>query len=128
MSGRFILGGGLSGLIYAFYHPDYTIISPNLGGKLVQDYLQATILLHDKSETRTLLEDLGVRADKEAHFKRYFYKGNLLDLEAVPEYVHQLLVKKKLTPWDQIEQQEQKTSIVLGNSAFQSGTRSASRD
>lgn len=31
---KFIIGGGISGLIYGFYNKDYQIISPDVGGKL----------------------------------------------------------------------------------------------
>lgn len=97
MTTKFVLGGGISGLIYAFYNRDYHIISPSLGGKLVHDYLSSTILLHDTPETRKLLEDLSIEAERQAHFIRYFYKKQLL--ERVPVEIHQMLVAKKLTLW-----------------------------
>jgi hypothetical protein len=93
-----VLGGGISGLIYAFYNQDYRIISPNLGGKLIHEYLSSTILLHDTPETRKLIEDLSIDAEPQAHFIRYFYRGQLL--ESVPVEIHQMLIAKKLTLWN----------------------------
>ena len=55
---KFVIGGGISGLIFAYYNRDYQIISPDIGGKLRNDYLTSTILLHDTPETKRLISDL----------------------------------------------------------------------
>ena len=41
-SQKFIIGGGIAGLIYGFYNRDYQVISPDIGGKLKTNYLTST--------------------------------------------------------------------------------------
>lgn len=97
METKFVLGAGITGLTYAYYHKDHRIISTDLGGKLHREYLACTVLLHATSETEKLLRDVGISIEPTAHIIRYFYKGRLQ--EEVPVAVHQILVAKKLTPW-----------------------------
>jgi len=98
MDTKFILGAGISGLVYAYYNRNYRIISTDLGGKLSREILACTVLLHKTPETQKLLEDLSVPAEPMAHIVRYFYQGHLHEGE-VPIAVEQMLVMKKLTPW-----------------------------
>lgn len=97
---KFVIGGGISGLIYAFYNKDYWIISPELGGKLKNDYLASTILLHDTAETRKLITDIGFSIKPRARLIRYFYNGELL--ENIPINLREIMAAKKLTSWDKL--------------------------
>ena len=98
---KYILGGGISGLIFAFYNPEYTVISPDIGGKLQNNYLTSTILLHDTIETRRLLDDLNMDLEPLPHIMRYFYKGELL--ENIPLSLKEMTVIKKLTKWNDLK-------------------------
>lgn len=98
---KFIIGGGISGLIYGFYNKDYQIISPDVGGKLKNNYLTSTILLHDTPETRRLLKDLKINAEPKAQVMRYFYQGKLR--ENIPANLKELMVTKKLTFWKDLK-------------------------
>lgn len=99
-STKYIVGGGISGLIYAYYNDDYTLISPDVGGKLKNDYLSSTVLLHDTAETKRLLEDLNLTLEPKAHFMLYQYGGALHD--HIPLSLKDGMVRKKLTPWDKL--------------------------
>lgn len=55
---KFILGGGIAGLITAYYNPEYTIISDNIGGQMGDTGLGPRILEVNEWST-LLLEDLG---------------------------------------------------------------------
>ena len=100
MNDKYIIGGGLSGLIFAFYNKDYRIISPDIGGKLKTDYLNSTILLHDTPETRSLLHDLNLSVKPKVHIIKYLYQGNLLD--NLPTQLRKQMVTKKLTKWKEL--------------------------
>jgi hypothetical protein len=60
----YILGGGLAGLVTAFYHPDYRIISPDLGGMWERKFTGPKFL-HVGEEVRGLLDELGFTNLKE---------------------------------------------------------------
>jgi hypothetical protein len=55
---RYILGGGIAGLITAFYNQDCIIISDNIGGQMADTGLGPRILEANEFST-TLLNDLG---------------------------------------------------------------------
>ena len=97
MSGKYVIGCGLSGLIFAFYNPDFEIISPDVGGKLQQDFMSSTILLYDTVETKMLLSDLGIESEAEAHIVRYYHDRQIID--SPPLEVIQTVARKKLTDW-----------------------------
>lgn len=98
---KFVIGGGISGLIFAYYNRDYQIISPDIGGKLRNDYLTSTILLHDTPETKRLISDLKLNLQPKTHIIRYYYKGKLL--ENIPVNLRETMVAKKLTPWNELK-------------------------
>lgn len=100
MADRYVLGCGLSGLIFAFYNRDFVVISPDIGGKLKHDFMSSTILLHDAPETQDLLRDLGFRLEPEAHIVRYYQQGRFLDSPSTG--VYELVARKKLTKWDKL--------------------------
>lgn len=60
---NFILGGGISGLLAAYYNPSFTIITKDVGGKLLTS--SAPIIHLDVHlETEKLLQELGFSTDK----------------------------------------------------------------
>ncbi|HSX28378.1 MAG TPA: hypothetical protein VLF60_02915 [Candidatus Saccharimonadales bacterium] len=97
MAKKFIIGAGISGLIYAFYNRDFQVLSPDIGGKLKHSYLSSTILLHDTAETRRFISDLGIELKAVPHLMKYHYKGKLH--ENIPASLKEMMVAKKLTSW-----------------------------
>ena len=100
-NGKYILGGGLSGLIFSFYHPEYTLISTNLGGKLRNENLSSTILIHDTLETRKFLDDLNIQYSLQAHIVKYVVNGkinNNPDEEDIKNYIQKKLTKCSSLP------------------------------
>lgn len=94
---KYILGGGISGLLFAFYNPDYIIISPDVGGKLSKDFLAATVLVHDSPETRKLLLDLDLPLKLKTHVIKYYIGGELKD--TVTSSQRDEIISKKMNLW-----------------------------
>ena len=59
---KYILGGGLSGLVAAYYNPEYTLVTPELGGFIDSKFGRAFVVLHATDGMRDLFRDLGVRS------------------------------------------------------------------
>ncbi len=103
MNKKYILGAGISGLIYAHYHPEYTIISPEIGGKLSQDFFKNTIYLHETSESLNFVEELGIKYKKRTHTIKYVKNGvvkrdiNIIDKLSM---IRKKLDDKEFTPQD----------------------------
>lgn len=57
---KYILGGGITGLIYAFYNKDYKIITPEIGGQMKSNFSLGPRYLHDTTYSRRLLNDLNI--------------------------------------------------------------------
>lgn len=57
---KYILGGGIAGLIYAFYNRDYTIITPEIGGQMKSNFSLGPRYLHNTTYSRQLLNDLNI--------------------------------------------------------------------
>lgn len=91
---KYVLGGGISGLLFAFYNPDYVIISPDVGGKLSNNSISATILIHDSPETRRLLADLGLPLKLKTHIIKYYIDGSLRDVITTKE--RKKIISKKM--------------------------------
>lgn len=93
-SQKYILGGGISGLVFALYNPDYMIISPDIGGKLSNKYLSATVLVHDSPETRKLLSDLDMQLKLKTHVIKYLIDGELKN--AISRVDRAKIISKKM--------------------------------
>jgi len=96
---NFILGGGISGLVFQFYNPEYTIITPEIGGMFANSYL---VWLHDTSETRKLLTDLGYKNVDKLHKKSYmgYYDRGWIHEELSTE-INLKLIQKKMSKWNE---------------------------
>ncbi|MCL6579737.1 MAG: NAD(P)/FAD-dependent oxidoreductase [Candidatus Bathyarchaeota archaeon] len=82
---NFILGGGISGLICAYYNPSYTIISKNTGGQLKSPFPLGPQYLHRTPEVEELLMELHLPTDVKEVKIGYFYKGKFI----TPKDAHQ---------------------------------------
>ena len=58
MAGKYILGGGITGLVTAFYNPEYTLITDQVGGQMSVKGMGPR-LLEVNDNSAMLLEDLG---------------------------------------------------------------------
>ena len=57
---KYIIGGGMTGLVLAFYNQQYTVITDRIGGQFGFKFNLGARHIHDTPETRKLLSDLGV--------------------------------------------------------------------
>lgn len=97
-SDKLVIGGGISGLVWSFFHPEYEIITPEVGGTYGKNHL---VWLHDTPETRYMLKELGF-SSHEIRMKKslmgYHRNGWIYD-NVTPEF-RELLIRKKMTNWD----------------------------
>ncbi len=77
MSNKYILGGGISGLIHAYLNPGYKIITPEIGGKISNDFMQNTILMHESPEAVEFLNEVGISFKKITHTIKYCKGGEI---------------------------------------------------
>jgi len=76
---KYILGGGLAGLVTAFYNPEYKLVSPKLGGIFSQRF-NGPKYLHVNIPTEELLKDLKLsRAIAEETSIGYWSSNKLAD-------------------------------------------------
>ena len=79
MTNKYIIGGGIAGLIFNFYNPEYKIISPELGGKIKSKAMQNIIYIHATAETKKLLEDLKISYTKKTNIIKYVKNNKVLN-------------------------------------------------
>jgi hypothetical protein len=87
---KYILGGGISGLIAAFLNPEYQIITDKLGGFAATEYGSSTFVLHDTPETKLFLKLLGISCGKE-DLKITYHPDKVPTKETILE-----IIRKKL--------------------------------
>jgi len=92
---RYILGTGINALIFAYYNPDFKIIDPlNDSLKPMPKIMDHVVTLHDTTETRELLKDIGWDS-LPAHLPiKYFFNGKYYPY--MPEPVVSDYVQKKM--------------------------------
>ena len=76
MSTKVILGGGIAGLIWAFYN-DGTVISPEFGGQMNNHFSLGPRYLHDNEWARRFLTDIGLPIKKLPVTIGYWYEGSV---------------------------------------------------
>jgi hypothetical protein len=97
MTKKIIIGGGLSGLIWKFYNPEYQIISPDIGGMFARTHL---VWIHDTIETRQFLKDLGWSNIDELIKKSYIGYSHFGQIhDALTQDMNLVLIQKKMTDW-----------------------------
>lgn len=75
---NYVIGGGISGLIFAFYNRDYRVITSDVGG-LMKNNLMGPRLLQVNEWNKRLLDDLNMEANIKTARIGYFYGGKLHD-------------------------------------------------
>jgi len=79
---KFILGSGISALIFKYFNPSYKIISPDEkpGGQLTKhNNLLTTFYIHNTLETRELLNNLKIKYKEKRLKIYYYYYGKILE-------------------------------------------------
>lgn len=94
MNGKYILGGGISGLLYAYYNRDFTIISPDIGGKLNNSFFENIFYLHATDSTERFLRDINVKYSKKTQLIKYSKNGDVLKDISIEDKIK--FIKKKL--------------------------------
>lgn len=93
---KYIIGNGISGLIWKFYHPEFQVVAPSLAGGL---YAKSHLVwLHDCFETRKLLNDLKIPFKIKQSKIGYFNNGWIMD--NVNSEMNLLMIQKKMTEWN----------------------------
>ncbi|MBZ4649284.1 hypothetical protein [Thermosipho sp. (in: thermotogales)] len=76
---KIIIGGGISGLIFKFYNPEYKIVSSNVGGQMTNKIPLGPRILQVNEWNERLLKDLGIECNIKKARIGYFFKGKLHD-------------------------------------------------
>lgn len=96
MSNKYIIGAGITGLVWKYYHPEFQVISPDTGGMYAKSHL---VWLHHTYETEKLLNDLGFPIKTKKSRIGYFNNGWIED--SLSTDMNLKMIQKKMTPWDQ---------------------------
>jgi len=96
MTKKYVIGAGISGLIFAYYNPEYTIISPDVGGQLLAGTHSLT-WIHDTPETRQLHNDLKFEFVPTKTLMGYYYDGEVHDF--CPLNINTKIIQKKMSDW-----------------------------
>ena len=96
MSKKYIIGNGISGLIWKYYNPEFQIIAPTpAGGIYASSHL---VWLHDSPETRDLVTKLGLPYTLKQSRIGYYHGGWIAD--NVNDEINLTLIQKKMSKWD----------------------------
>lgn len=119
MSEKFILGNGLSGKIWKFYNPEFSLIGPEQ--KRDPFGRSQMIWLHDCPEMRQLLFDLGIEGVGTRIAKIGYYETGVIKDHADGE-LKASLVARKMTDWKRTpevyapkKKQDASTRLSLGD-------------
>lgn len=89
-----VIGGGISGLIFCYYNPEFILITDTIGGLLNNEETFGNMVLWDTPETRQLLQDLGlpvIPVKEEIHY----YFNEKIYMEA-PEILRKEYLRKRM--------------------------------
>ena len=112
---KYIIGGGLSGLIFKYFHPEFTIITPETGGMAKNSYM---VWIHDTPETRELFGKLSLPIIATKSYIGYFVDGWISE-SLYPE-VNLDIIQKKMSKWnDPIDRTFSPPSLTMSIAADQ---------
>jgi hypothetical protein len=95
-SKKYVVGAGISGLIFAYYNPEFTIISPDIGGQMTHG-MHSMTWVHDTEMTRKLLNDLEIPFTTTKTRIGYYYDGKVnFDCN---DNSNVKIIKKKMSDW-----------------------------
>jgi len=96
---KYILGGGIAGLIWGFYNQDYKIISPETGGQNSAPFQLGPRYLKKNEYTKKFLEDLNLKA-KQKKIKVGYYKNNKF-VEPDEDFIKKYFEKSRGEKYDE---------------------------
>ncbi len=76
---NYILGGGIAGLIWAYYNPDFTIITETVGGQFNNYFPMGPRFLEDNEFSRKFLTDLKIPIIPQTIKIGYKYGNKIID-------------------------------------------------
>ncbi len=118
----YIIGGGISGLVWAFY-TGWPIITPQIGGNYTRTYMT---WLHDSPETRQLLKDVGYENPGFYAKKSYmgYYRDGII-YDYMTEETNRQTILRKMTEWNkdvdpnfELKTKEMSMSVVGGGNNY----------
>jgi len=93
---QYIVGSGITGLIWKFYNPEYQIISPESPGTFAKSHL---VWLHDTPFTRQLVKDLGFQIKTKRSYIGYYVDCEYSNKQTTT--INRKVIQKKMTNWDE---------------------------
>ena len=97
---RYVLGAGISGLLYAFYHPEYSVFTDDVSQAVMGKDPQ--ILLRPTDLAWKLLHALGFKLREVSSVTRpigYLTDRGFVDAEDLTRGDVDTILKKKMVPW-----------------------------
>jgi len=96
MKENIILGGGISGLIFQFYNPEFLLITDSFGGMLENEKDFGVMTLWDTKTTRQLLTDLEIEIKPKHSDIHYYFNGKIY--KEAPSLLREEHIRKKMGP------------------------------
>ena len=117
MKKKVILGGGVAGLIYAFYNKEYFVISPEFGGQMINQFPLGPRFLHMNEFSEKLLRGLEMPIE-DIEVKTGYMLDSGVILDQIPheqfkeDYFMKSRGKKDLAGYDKTVMSEGKNRFV----------------
>lgn len=113
---KYIIGNGISGLIWKYYHPDFQIIAPSsAGGVYAKSHL---VWIHDSPETRSLIRHLNIPYTLKQSRIGHYINGWIVDNTTEEEDTK--LIQHKMSEWykplnTEFKPRDKKLSLSTGS-------------
>lgn len=91
---KYVLGGGLAGLITAYYNPEFTVLSPEVSGFIETKIGRAFVVIHEDDITTNLFRELEVPSFVKEIQIAYFEPSIGLEYDAPDWFKHRYLKQK----------------------------------
>lgn len=99
---KYVLGGGISGLLWAYYHQDYVIVTDQLGRAVTG--ADPIVWLNCTSLTNRLLVDLGLWPVEMIEKPIGYKNGNVITgVHDTSSQTFDRILLKKIVPWEAID-------------------------
>ena len=74
---KYVIGGGLAGMLVGYFNPEYTVITPEPAGFIESKIGRAFVVIHEDEDTLQLFDELGVTVFRKNVKVAYFDNGKL---------------------------------------------------
>ena len=112
---KFVLGGGISGLVWTYYHKDHCVITPDTGGQFGNVFSLGARYLHQNLEARAFIRGFGLPIEERTIRVGYSLNSELQS--SPPDCFRELYYKKSRATQD-LEGFDE-TSMNAGKNEFQ---------